>query len=185
MHIRKLLLREMKQLAQGHPTSKWQVVVGLKPCPCLHTSLPPLRWLVIVEVVPGARARKQASPSAWRMWGERAEGAPVLPRSPPHLAGGSGHLGQASQGAAGCCLSTLGIKALAGLTGELPTPHQPLLPRRGCGPHITGLGPGSGLCPGSPNWPVNPHSGPEGQGKALPRGPGRGGGQQEVLMRER
>lgn len=141
MHIRKLLLREMKQFAQGHSTSKWQVVVGPKPCPCLHASPPPLRWLVIIEVAPGARARKQASPSTWRMWGERAEGAPVLPRSPPHLAGGSGHLGQAGHGATGCFLSTLGIKAFAGLTGELPMPHQPLLPRRGCGPHITEPGP--------------------------------------------
>ena len=60
-----------------------------------------------------------------------------------HLAGGSGHLGQAGQGAAGCFLSTLGIKGLAGLAGELLTPHQPLLPRQGCGPHIAGLGPGS------------------------------------------
>ena len=43
----------------------------------------------------------------------------------------------------------------------------------------------TGLCPGPPDWPVNPHSGPERWGKALPRGPGRGKGQQEVLMRER
>ena len=58
MHIRKLLLREMKQFAQGHPSSKWQVLVGPKPCPRLHANPPPLRWLVIVEVAPGARAQK-------------------------------------------------------------------------------------------------------------------------------
>lgn len=145
MHIRKLLLREMKQFAQGHSTSKWQVVVGPKPCPCLHASPPPLRWLVIVEVAPGARARKQASPSTWRMWGERAEGA-----------GGSRHLGQAGHGAAGCFLGTLGIKAFAGLTGEPPVPQQPLLPRRGCGPHITEPGPRFRSVPRTPRLACEP-----------------------------